>query len=91
MEQKSFLKRHPILTGFLALFLVTMGKCGYDAVLTSYNQRYLGHGFDYMNGYSSTDFTGYHVYDDEKLVHVLFLLIIQCVFTNISEAQGNDD
>ena len=37
MEQKSFLKRHPILTGFLALFLVTMGKCGYDAVLTSYN------------------------------------------------------
>ena len=27
-----------------------------------------GHGFEYMNGYSSTDFTGYHVYDGEKLV-----------------------
>ena len=31
------------------------------------NKKYLGHGFDYMNGYSSTDFTGYHVYDSEKL------------------------
>ena len=31
-------------------------------------ERYSGHGFDYMHGYSSTDFTGYHVYDGEKLV-----------------------
>ncbi|MBR1736269.1 MAG: hypothetical protein IJ736_04530, partial [Firmicutes bacterium] len=30
-------------------------------------QKYGGHGFDYMNGFSSTDFTGYHVYDGEKL------------------------
>lgn len=29
--------------------------------------RYGGHGFAYMNGWSSTDFTGYHVYDGEKL------------------------
>ena len=29
--------------------------------------KYGGHGFDYMNGWSSTDFTGYHVYDGEKL------------------------
>lgn len=29
--------------------------------------RYGGHGFNYMNGYSSTDFTGYHVYDGQKL------------------------
>ncbi len=29
--------------------------------------KYDGHGFDYMHGYSSTDFTGYHVYDGEKL------------------------
>lgn len=31
-------------------------------------EKYSGHGFDYMHGYSSTDFTGYHVYDGEKLV-----------------------
>ncbi len=31
--------------------------------------RYAGHGFDYMNGYSSTDFTDYTVYaEDSKLV-----------------------
>lgn len=30
--------------------------------------KYGGHGFQYMHGYSSTDFTGYHVYDGEKLV-----------------------
>ena len=30
-------------------------------------QQYMGHGFEYMHGYSSTDFTGYHVYDSEKL------------------------
>lgn len=35
----------------------------------TYEQKtYGGHGFDYMNGYSSTDFKGYHVYDGEKLV-----------------------
>ena len=32
------------------------------------SEKYNGHGFAYMNGYSSTDFTGYHVYDGEKLV-----------------------
>ena len=31
-------------------------------------QKYSGHGFAYMHGYSSSDFTGYHVYDGEKLV-----------------------
>lgn len=30
--------------------------------------KYGGHGFDYMYGYSSTDFTGYHVYDGDLLV-----------------------
>lgn len=30
--------------------------------------KYGGHGFDYMYGYSSTDFTGYHVYDGDMLV-----------------------
>ncbi len=33
-------------------------------------EKYGGHGFDYMGGYSSTDFTGYHVYDGEKLVEM---------------------
>ncbi len=32
-------------------------------------RKYRGHGFDYMNGFSSTDFTGYRVYDEpSKLV-----------------------
>lgn len=31
-------------------------------------EKYGGHGFDYMHGYSSTDLTGYHVYDGDKLV-----------------------
>lgn len=30
--------------------------------------KYAGHGFEYMGGYSSTDFKGYHVYDSDKLV-----------------------
>ncbi len=34
---------------------------------SSDERKYGGHGFDYMHGYSSTDFTGYHVYDGEKL------------------------
>ena len=40
-----------------------------SAAYRAYNQKvYSGHGFDYMSGYSSTDFKGYHVYDGEKLV-----------------------
>ncbi|MBQ6334276.1 MAG: substrate-binding domain-containing protein [Erysipelotrichaceae bacterium] len=30
-------------------------------------KKYGGHGFEYMHGYSSSDFTGYQVYDGEKL------------------------
>lgn len=33
-------------------------------------EKYNGHGFKYMHGYSSTDFAGYHVYDGEKLVEL---------------------
>ena len=33
-------------------------------------EKYNGHGFKYMHGLSSTDFTGYHVYDGEKLVEL---------------------
>ena len=33
-------------------------------------EKYNGHGFKYMYGFSSTDFTGYHVYDGEKLVEL---------------------
>ncbi len=31
------------------------------------HEKYGGHGFEYMHGYSSSDFTGYHVYDGENL------------------------
>ena len=33
-------------------------------------EKHGGHGFNYMGGYSSTDFTGYHVYDGENLVEL---------------------
>ena len=35
--------------------------------MESDTEKYMGHGFQYMNGFSTTDFTGYHVYDGEKL------------------------
>ena len=41
-----------------------LGTLAYHNIMID---RYGGHGFDYMNGWSSTDFTGYHVYDGEKL------------------------
>ncbi len=40
--------------------------------------KYGGHGFRYMHGYSTTDFTGYNVYDGEKLItldHAASLII----------------
>ena len=40
---------------------------GFAMVINAPQRRYAGHGFHFMNGYSSTDFTGYHVYDGEKL------------------------
>lgn len=55
------------LTGLLAI-----GLCCVFSIHTYSNRdeiKYGGHGFKYMNGYSSTDFTGYHVYSEPtKLV-----------------------
>lgn len=43
--------------------------------IISYNNRpsirYAGHGFDYMNGFSSTDFTDYTVYADNSKLAIL--------------------
>ncbi len=51
---------------YLIVALVLCLSCG---VLYSRQPfvLYKGHGFAYMNGFSSTDFTGYHVYDNKKL------------------------
>ncbi|MBQ6077600.1 MAG: PstS family phosphate ABC transporter substrate-binding protein [Clostridia bacterium] len=56
-------------------YLVTFGVvllCGAFSLKFYFNRpevRYAGHGFDYMNGYSSTDFTDYTVYSEHsKLV-----------------------
>lgn len=48
-------------------FLVALALIS-KALFVTDEEKYGGHGFDYMNGWSSTDFTGYHVYDGEKLV-----------------------
>ena len=50
-----------ILIAAIAIIAVVNG------VKRENSQQYMGHGFEYMHGYSSTDFTGYHVYDSEKL------------------------
>ncbi len=67
---KSLLKF--IFFSFLVLVTVIGLIIGIIAVVSTMKDRqfakYGGHGFDYMHGYSSTDFTGYHVYDGEKLV-----------------------
>lgn len=49
----------------LAVFLLV--QAARRAAMTSDREKYMGHGFQYMNGYSSTDFSGYHVYDGAKL------------------------
>ena len=49
----------------LVPFLFFYFRFNYQA---SMEEKYGGHGFEYMHGYSSTDFTGYHVYDGDKLV-----------------------
>lgn len=53
------------LLGFLAVFIIA--RFGYKSIMKSDYEKYSGHGFAYMNGWSTTDFTGYHVYDGEKL------------------------
>ena len=52
----------------LALLLLAVAfVAGRSAYRSRYARKHSGHGFKYMNGFSSTDFTGYHVYDGEKL------------------------
>ncbi len=63
MKKKS-LFRYIIPVLFLCLIF---GSAVYRSLRNRDSEIYGGHGFKYMNGYSSTDFTGYHVYDGEKL------------------------
>ncbi|MCR5794417.1 MAG: substrate-binding domain-containing protein [Solobacterium sp.] len=51
----------------LLLCAAVMGTAVWFAVRNNYQEKHSGHGFKYMNGFSSTDFTGYHVYDGGKL------------------------
>ncbi|MBQ1482796.1 MAG: substrate-binding domain-containing protein [Erysipelotrichaceae bacterium] len=60
-----------ILLAILILFIVLLsGGWLFFHHMQTQKEKYMGHGFEYMHGYSSTDFTGYHVYDDEKLFHL---------------------
>lgn len=52
----------------LLIGLLIGGVMLYSSIKDREFNKYKGHGFEYMNGYSSTDFTGYHVYDGDKLV-----------------------
>ena len=59
----------------LTPILVLWGVFAYQEAM---DKKYGGYGFAYMHGWSSTDFTGYHVYDGEKLAvldHPAALLI----------------
>lgn len=52
----------------LAVLAVTATVFGFKAAMdAAYRKKHQGHGFQYMNGLSTTDFKGYHVYDGEKL------------------------
>ena len=61
-----------ISTIALCIVLLVAALFGYlyirNRIDTENNRKYGGHGFQYMHGYSSTDFSGYHVYDGEKLI-----------------------
>jgi len=58
-----------VLLGILGVLVLTVAVIGLMILkMNSDKNKYMGHGFKYMNGYSTTDFTGYHVYDGEKLV-----------------------
>lgn len=63
-------KKHTVRNILLILLAACMLSAAVYAAKNENDKKYLGHGFDYMHGYSSTDFTGYHVYDDEKLYHL---------------------
>ena len=66
MKKKSIFKK--ILIAAVVLIAAAVGiNALYISLHNANSEKYLGHGFKYMNGYSSTDFTGYHVYDSEKL------------------------
>ena len=54
-----------IIIGILCIAVV--GFVVSYALKSDYRKKHEGHGFDYMNGFSTTDFRGYHVYDGEKL------------------------
>ena|GEM_PF-285845 len=61
-----FLRNRPkfILNSFICFALLCVCICLYQKRPIV---KYDGYGFEYMYGYSSTDFTGYNVYDGEKL------------------------
>ena len=62
-------KKHTVLKIILAVLLAGMSFLGYKIWKWKSDQsKYMGHGFDYMHGWSTTDFTGYMVYDSDKLV-----------------------
>ena len=57
-----------VLIVVVLLGLLIGGLTAYWAYKENQFNKYNGHGFQYMHGYSSTDFKGYHVYDGEKLI-----------------------
>jgi ABC-type phosphate transport system substrate-binding protein len=61
--KKKYLILIPILFPVLIVFMLSAKR----TVDNDNKEKYGGHGFEYMHGYSSSDFTGYHVYDGEKL------------------------
>ena len=67
MEEKKTKKHYVRNTLLIALAVILFLTAVRNAINNYNRERYMGHGFDYMNGYSSTDFTGYMVHDGEKL------------------------
>ncbi|MCR4950707.1 MAG: hypothetical protein K6A40_05235, partial [Solobacterium sp.] len=51
----------------MILGAAVLGTIVWFGMRNQFAEKHSGHGFKYMNGFSSTNFTGYHVYDGEKL------------------------
>ena len=62
-----FRKHNRAVLIFCILLGVIWGLVRFFIILPAYPPETYGHGFDYMNGWSTTDFTGYRVTDGDKL------------------------
>lgn len=65
---RKFKDRRPVLLTLLSACMILISFHSYS---NRPEKRYAGHGFKYMNGFSSTDFSDYYVYSEPSKLAVL--------------------